>query len=188
MAVFCGHCKRRHATPYDVYVCSLGAHRRKMAPARVVAEPPAAPSLMTPVTMIKSMRDGRYAVRPDANTHFTFIRISRPKVGKKKGCLVIQTQHSDWYKDCIVFYPSGRVFVADKRVDASLLLLVVDPITAALAYSKEMHVCCRCGRDLTDGRSQYYGVGPECEKYLPELINVVNETHGVYVPGATRHD
>jgi hypothetical protein len=43
-------------------------------------------------------------------------------------------------------------------------------------------VCSKCGKKLTHGRSRYYGIGPECEEFWPEVINFINETKGVYVP------
>lgn len=147
--------------------------------------PPAWP-LNTPEAMVNSLREGRYAVRPDHNTPFRFVRVTRPKTGRKKGALVLQTQHSENYKDCVIVWPSGRVSVFDNRIDSLLLLVVVDPVTAALNYGRELNRCSRCGRELTDGRSIYYGIGPECEQSYPDLINLVDNTLGVYVPGATR--
>lgn len=184
MAVRCGHCKNMHASPYDVYLCSLGRYRQPYRQA-AAAPPVETPPLATPIEMIKSMRDGRYAVRPDSSTPYTFVRVSRPKSGRMKGALKIQTQHSEAYKDCIVIWPSGRVSVYDRRVDSSLLLIVVDPVTATRAYGQELGRCCRCGRELTDERSRYYGIGPECEEHWPEIINTVDEERGAYYPGCS---
>lgn len=136
--------------------------------------------LRTPEAMVRNLTSGRYAVAPDDNTPLTFVRVTRPTYGKKKDCLVIQTQHSERYKDCIIVRPSGRVDVYDNRVDSSLLLIVVDPVTATIRYGKELEKCCDCGRKLTDARSRWYGVGPECEKDWEELINYIDEEKGPY--------
>lgn len=157
-------------------------------PAPQPATPPAPPAwpLSTPEGMVRGIRDGRYAVRPDHNTPFRFVRVWRPTHGKKKGAIILQTQHSDAYKECVVIWPSGRVSVYDKRIDPLLLLVVVDPVTASINYGRELNRCSSCGRELTDGRSIYYSIGPECEKRWADLINYVDQTQGPYVPGKTR--
>lgn len=184
MAVLCGHCKHHHGTPYDVYLCSQRRYGRMPYQQAAAAPPAPKPVLTTPIEMIKTLRDGRYAVRPDSNTPYMFIRVTRPKRGNHRGALKIQTQHSEAYKDCIIIWPSGQVSVYDKRVDERLLLLVVDPVTASRNYGKELGRCCSCGRELTDERSRWYSIGPECEKHWPEIINLTDEEHGhSYYPG-----
>lgn len=173
------------------YIGRLIADRKKggivaaNAQATVPQPQPVEWPLMTPRAMVEAMKNGRYAVQPDSLTPLTFVRVSRPKTGKKKGSLVLQTQHSDWYKDCVVIWPSGSVTVLDKRIDSSLLLVVADPTTAAMRYGTKLGVCCSCARELTDERSRYYGIGPECEKSWPEVINRVNDARGVYRPGVS---
>lgn len=134
--------------------------------------------LKTPLAMIENLRDGRYAVRADENEKYMFIKVWRPKSGRKKGCLIISTQHSESYKECIVRWPSGRWSVYDSRPDRNLIFVVADPITAARAYGREKNRCCRCGKELTDGRSIWYSIGPECEKSFPEIIDAVDEEFG----------
>lgn len=143
------------------------------------------PPLSTPLSMIETLRDGRYAVRPDANTQYMFIKVWRPKSGRKRGCLIISTQHSESYKECIVRWPSGKWSVYDRRPDTNLLFIVADPVTSARNYAREKNVCCSCGKELTDGRSIWYGIGPECEKRWPEIINAVDSECGRYWPGKT---
>lgn len=159
--------------------------------AQTTAQPPSVPNwntintwtLQTPRAMVRNTRDGRYAVRHDENEQYRFVRIFRPKTGKKKDCLVLQTQHSDFYKDCVIVWPNGRVSVLDKRIDPLLLLVVVDPVTAARRYGQELGRCCSCGRELTDGRSIWFGIGPECEKSYPEIIDAVIDEKGDYELG-----
>ena len=191
----CGHCHGYHASKREIWFCVSGP--RAMVPpvaanTRQLAagfEPDYDPwkQLTTPKEMILNIKEGRYAVRPDSNVPLTFIRISRPKTGKKRGCLVVQTQHSDWYADKLVFNPeTGRLFIAPhkaKEIDMPLMLVAVDPVTGMRKYAEELGVCGRCGRQLTDERSRYYGIGPECEKHVPELISVVDEEKGQYRPG-----
>jgi hypothetical protein len=142
----------------------------------------------TPLAMVEKVKDARFAVRHDDNEPYKFLRITRPTHGKKKGALVIQSQHSDLYKDCVIVWPSGRVSTFDKRPDSYLLLVVADPTTASRRYGQELGRCCSCGRELTDGRSIHYGIGPECEKSWPEIIMQVDDEYGgvEYYPGITK--
>jgi hypothetical protein len=191
----CGHCStvdvaRFHETARDVLFCSQQSDplRQTVTAANVKAEvtetrphqaePPPWP-YKAPRAMVEAMRDGRYAV--PWNSEMTFLRVSHPTTGKKKGCFVIQTQHSDWFEPVMVFYPTtGKVWFAKQgdRIDAALLGAAIDPVACALRYGQELGLCSRCGRELTDGRSRWYGIGPECEKHWPDLMNYVTETKG----------
>lgn len=198
MAVLCGHCHRKHATSYDVYLCSRnarGSFRRPEPQAQVAA--PVRPSrprfdpyvypLKAPQAMVESIRDGRYAV--DVGTmsggeqRVIFVRISRPTRGKLAGALKIQTQHSDYYKEALIKYPSGQWRLYTQRtteLDQALTMICVNPLDAAMLYAKELDACSRCGRELTDERSRYYSIGPECEKHWPDLITKINNTKGPF--------
>lgn len=184
-AVKCGHCKGYHKSTRDVFFCSS----RPGAPvaASVTHAPPVWP-LTTPEMLVRGLREGRYAVRADSSQPYIFLRHVRPKTGKKKGCLVFQTQHSEVFKDRLTIYPSGKAFCPEPRkIDQALLLACVDPITSMRAYARELGVCGRCGRKLTDERSRWYGIGPECEESWPDLIDEVDEENGFsYYPGCNQ--
>lgn len=197
----CGHCSTRqrpvyHKTTREVAFCGFQAARATLAQTTrtlPAAEQPTQPvvraslrqnewGMKIPEVMVRGIRDGRYAVKVD--TDHVFIRMSHPTHGKSKGCTILQTQHSDFYKPLITFYPTGSlaVFQRSPRIEQALLMIAADPYTAALAYGKELGCCSRCGRELTDERSRHYSIGPECEKHWPELITYINETQGPYVP------
>lgn len=193
----CAHCKRTHPTAQQVKDCAFRMARGAMHQQRVqqvantrTALPIENPwPLKTPRAMVEAMRDGRYAAaeqgyRGDDFDHYTFIRVSRPTTGKRKGCLVLQTQHSEAYSPFLTIYPSGKAYFYknSNRLDMALLMIAADPFTTAMNYGRLIGRCSRCGKTLTDERSRYYGIGPECEKHWPEIINYVNETKGVFVP------
>lgn len=207
-SIKCGHCSTYNRPVYHrnsaaVRACARAHHNGSqyantrvqvpqpigVAPMSQVTQPTPAPNtwrFKTPRAMVEAMRDGRYAVSPEGGEEFSqhvFVRVSRPKHGKRKGCLVIQTQHSDDYRPLLIIWPSGGVtfFQTADRIDMALLLVAADPFTSALKYAHIKKVCSRCGKQLTDARSRYYGIGPECEKYWPEIVNLVNETRGVFV-------
>ena len=187
----CGHCSTKdtvvhHHSVAQVRACGRRAASQSASPissAVRTQQTPAAPAweLKTPRAMIEAMRDGYYAVSPEGGNDFdshVFIRVSRPKRGRNNGCLVIQTQHSDNLHPFLVIYPSGRALLYQRkdRVDMSLLMIAADPYTPAIQYSKLHKVCCRCHKKLTDERSRWYGIGPECEGYWPEIINTINNS------------
>lgn len=127
------------------------------------------------VPLLENVPDGRFAVRFDEHEDWTFIRIVRPKHGDFKDCLKVQTQHGEAYQNAWCKWPDGQIGVFKPSLETYLNLLVCDWRGAARQYAKEKSVCARCGRDLTDERSRYYGIGPECERYWPEMITLVDE-------------
>ena len=195
-------CSRRHITKAraDGVRQIMANNRRNMADPTATGpgftEPPPTPTaykrpnewqLTTPREMVENMREGRYAVEitlPGKPTDWVFLRVSRPTRGKKAGSLVLQTQHSDYYKPYLTIYPSGSLWFAQtgEKLDLALMMVAADPVTSAINYGRELGCCSRCGRELTDERSRWYSIGPECEKYWPEIITYVNETKGVFVP------
>jgi hypothetical protein len=130
--------------------------------------------------MVRNIRVGRYCVELGANMR-KFFRVTERKNGKYAGCLIIQTQHSESFKNALIFYPSGSFWIINRDIDSCLMMIAADPYTCAIRYGQEMGVCCRCGKKLTDDRSRWYGIGPECEQHFPEIINEVNNTRGVFV-------
>lgn len=189
--VMCGHCHRHHGTPYDVYLCSRnarGSHRRQ-AQAQVTATTsqsydPYPYPFKLPQALVEAIRDGRYAVDiGNDRQRVIFLRVSRPNTGRLRGCLKIQTQHSDAYKEAVIKYPSGQWRVHTNyltEVERALTTVAVNPLDAAILYAKEKGVCARCGKELTDERSRYYHIGPECEKHWPDMITKINSEKGPF--------
>lgn len=133
-----------------------------------------------PLAMLQAVPDGYFAVRPDETHAHTFFRFSRPKHGKYKGSLKIQTQHGENYELCLVVYPSGNLHFFRPAYEDDLLLVVVDPNGAAIEYGRVIGRCMRCRKDLTDQRSRHYGIGPECEKFWPHIIQLVDDVQGPF--------
>ena len=151
-------------------------------------DPWSAPNRQTtviPMEFLTKIDSGYYAARQDSNFPYSFFRISRPKSGKFKDVLKIQTQHGPDYKLMMVVYPSGQVRVYNKVPEQDLLLVAVDPKGAAIQYAEEIGRCMRCNTELTDERSRWYGIGPECEKYWEWAIPQVEERKGPF-PGIGR--
>jgi hypothetical protein len=138
---------------------------------------------LIPLDMLKVVPDGRYAARQDENDEYDFFRVSRPKSGRFKDAVKVQTQHSDLLKEMIVLWPSGRVSVYSRGSEANFLLAILDPRSAGIRYGRHIGKCMKCGKTLTDNRSRYYGIGPDCEKDYPETIEEVDDMFGPYYPG-----
>ena len=58
-------------------------------------------------------------------------------------------------------------------------LVCIDHKTAAYHYGQELKACHICGRDLTDERSRYYSIGPDCETRHESFIWYVEEQKGM---------
>lgn len=174
--------RARHMTRLGAsqYIQQLKAAKENRPVTDVPAARPAPrPTTIVPIDLLKAVRDGRYAFRPDANTKWSFVRISRPKNGRMKDCIKIQTQHGDDLTDRMTVYPSGHVWLpAPHMIESVLLGIIVDQTQCAIDYGREIGRCCRCGKSLTDERSRHYGIGPECEKVWPHLIDTVDEASG----------
>ena len=138
-----------------------------------------------PMDFLMAVPDGYYASRPDSDHEYTFFRVSHPKSGQFKDAMKIQTQHGPDLHLFMVIWPSGSLTVYDKRWEDDFLLVTVDTNGCALAYARKLKHCCRCNTELTDPRSRWYGIGPDCEKkYDGEtLIRIVDETRGPWKPG-----
>lgn len=129
--------------------------------------------VMTP--LLERVPDGRFAVQMDANDEPVFLRVVRPKAGQWKNCLKVQTQHGDRYEDAWCKWDDDKIGVFKASVEDYINLLIADYRGAARLYSKIKTKCARCNTDLTDERSRHYGIGPECEKYWPWMIQQVDE-------------
>lgn len=148
-----------------------------------------------PLMMLELVPTGYYAIRPDTETPFAFVRLVNPvKVGKLKGWVKVQTQHGEQFEDRWLWNPANpdpRTNVRTifnwkynwhgQSVEDLILLLIVDHRKAARAYAAEIGNCHRCNKDLTDERSRFYGFGPECEKVLEgEKDEIDDENNGTY--------
>ncbi len=198
--VKCGNCSSRlkrpiyHVSILDVRACyglapdipmgrQLYQNTRAAIPAPAATpRPPAIDDQLTKCLLLT--KDGRYAVKMGPEDPFRFIRLSRPKNGKAKGFLKIQTQHSDTLMAAaLIRLDGGRRYVQQPDLLPYLRMLVCDTTTAAMDYGRAMRRCSRCGIVLTDDRSRWFSIGPECEKYWPEIIAMVLDKRGPYVPG-----
>lgn len=132
--------------------------------------------------MLLATKDGRFAVRPDDDSEWKFLRLSRPRKGSAAGYLKIQTLHSERWMSAVDIHTEipTNLHVHNKAIVPALMLVAIDPATGILNFARELDVCGCCGKQLTDDRSRYYGIGPECEKKWPEMITNADEP---YVPG-----
>lgn len=136
--------------------------------------------------MLMNTKDGRYAVKMHADDPFKFIRLSRPNRGKARDYLKIQSQHAEALASVGLIHtslePRKRYLYAPSYIPY-LRMLACDPTTAAMDYGREMRRCSRCGIQLTDDKSRWFSIGPECEKHWPDIIAMVLDKKGPYVPG-----
>lgn len=134
---------------------------------------------IVPVELLEMVPDGYYATLLEDGEEPTFLRVKRPKFGIHEGRMVIQTQHGDRLEDAFIVYPktaidSTRVDVLKVSVEEAINLLISDQFGAARRYAKLISRCCRCNKELTDERSRKYGIGPECEKHMKWMIDLVD--------------
>lgn len=171
------------------YIARLKAQNRSQP---VTQQAPNRQVVKIPQAFLEGLRDGYFATRQDSTRPWTFLRISRPTKGRFKGSLKVQTVHGSGMgvtlKPALVIYDFGqdnqRVYWTNMSIEDDLLLVTVDQRGSALAYAEAMGRCMRCNAELTDDRSRWYSIGPECENHWPEIIEEINETKGVYKPGS----
>lgn len=136
--------------------------------------------------LIQLIKNGRYATRASDSEPLIFYRVSRPTKGQFKGAFKVQTQHSEEWKLAYVVWPSKRESIYRTDIKTHLLMLVGNQEVAASTYAWELGQCQICGRKLTDERSRYYGIGPDCEEFHPSVIEAIELAFGPYMPGKTR--
>jgi hypothetical protein len=132
--------------------------------------------------LLPMVADGYYAVQKDEGGHVDFLRISRPKKNKWAGCIKVQTVHGSVGKvklspePVAAMWASGTfsVYLRNNTVEDMLLLLVADSQGSLRRYARLLAHCCRCNAELTDDKSRHYGIGPECVKYWPHIIEQVD--------------
>lgn len=123
------------------------------------------PRLDMITAMLDGVPDGYYATAADGEGgHVDFLRVSRPKKGRFNGSVKIQTQHSDLWKEALIYWPSGQWSVWKRNAIDILLMVIADNKTCAMRYAIEVQSCCMCNKTLTDDRSRHYLVGPICDK------------------------
>lgn len=135
---------------------------------------------MIPSMILDEIPNGRYACRDSEDEQYMFIRVSRPERGQYKGCLKVQTQHGEDYKTAFVMRPTGEMYWYNLNAEPALLMAALNPSRCAREYGLAIGRCCSCGKELTDPRSRYYAIGPECEKKDDEYIAWVDEQEGPF--------
>jgi hypothetical protein len=167
------------------YIQQLIADKTRRPIVNVPAAQPRAPQPATSfppqlLNMLKAVKPGRYAWRASTDEKFTFVRISVPKNGRLAGCVKIQTQHGENLKDRMTVYPSGNVWLEPRNrfIEPILIGIIVDSTTAAITYATIKRQCCKCGTKLTDPRSRWYRIGPDCEEMWPHIIEQVIDQYG----------
>jgi hypothetical protein len=115
------------------------------------------------------------------------IRFFRVKVNKKKGNVkTIQQAHGSvtglTYTPSHALWPSGKITVYNWSNEDPISIVLADPHSAALLFAQHIGRCMRCNAALTDERSRWYGIGPECEKDWPWVVPSVDENKGQYRP------
>lgn len=135
-----------------------------------------------PQMILDTIPNGRYACREDENDEYMFIRVSRPNKGQYQGCLKVQTQHGEDYKLALIVDVTGSLYWHNLLAEPALLMAALSPARQAREYALVIGRCCSCGKELTDPRSRWYGIGPECEKNNEEYMEWVTEQEGPYVP------
>lgn len=165
--------------------------KRKKRSKPMTSTAPNRQTVKIPQPFLEGLREGYFATRQDSTRPYTFLRVSLPKKGQFKGSLKVQTVHGSGMgvslKLALVIYDFGtekqRVYWHNMSIEDDLLLVCVDQRGSALAYAEAMGRCMRCNAELTDDRSRWYSIGPECEGHWPEIIEEVNDTKGPYKPG-----
>lgn len=145
----------------------------------LVTPRPKDPRLAMLAGLLPSVRDGYYATQEEAGSKINFLRISTPKRVTRqplsKALRKIQTQHGPRWEPEGGLWPSGELTIYRSQVTDMMMLLVADPIGCLMRYAKELDHCCKCNTELTDARSRHYGIGPDCEKLWPWVLNLIDE-------------
>lgn len=174
-----------YALALSYYDASTYIARLKGA-TRVTQPPVTDPRLDMLKSLFPLVRDGYYAAREYDGGHIDFIRISSPKKNRLAGARKIQSivGNGFGYKltEAAVLWPSNQWSIYDRsrKVLDNLMLICADPTGAAILYAEHLGNCCRCNATLTDGRSRWYGIGPECEKHWPHVLQEIEDRKGAF--------
>lgn len=143
------------------------------------------------VALIDTVPDGYFAVRRQEGDRIHFLRIKRPVHGKMRGALKVQSQHGPALENRWVKWPSGHIsnYRWEYDIEDLILLLMADWRGATMLYAEKIGKCGRCNAALTDPRSRFYGIGPECETKhgWGWWIDEVAEKKGGYWEQQPRH-
>ena len=175
-----------HASSLSKESCSKYIDELKRRGARVSSpsytpEPKNDPKFDMFQNLFATLPDGRYAIRRDETEAYTFFRIKSHTKGRLANCRTIQTQHSENLKRVATQYSNGRWYFERGRdwVVDLMLLVCLDHKTAAFNYGQELGSCNICGRELTDERSRFYSIGPDCEQRHQSFIDFVEDIKGM---------
>ena len=135
--------------------------------------------LETMLPLLDMIPDGYYAIDLGDGSPIKYLRLDLVTHGRKKGARKVQTIHGDSLSDAWIKWPSGKVSVYWSGIEDLILALMSDHMSALRRYGATIGRCCRCNKRLTDERSRHYSIGPECEKYMPEVIHQVDLENGV---------
>lgn len=166
------------------------------------------------IRLMGTLDDGYYAWQPDTDTALVFIKIKERKVARTasrrrgqrftnlKGSRVISSQHGPDYTEEAFIFPSGdsgylrdgcgyegqphNIRGSVVTLEDALLGIIADRYRCARAYALEKGRCCRCHLDLTDKRSRWYGIGPDCEQVWPSYLEEVDNEKGMTYEEAER--
>lgn len=148
-----------------------------------MTETAAGPDLKFLLPMLTMVPDGYFAVRPDTNEPWRFFRITRRDTKRNKNTTRIQSQASDLlYTRMIVWHDRDDYIWVDPwwhqrgKLLQYLMLIIADAQGGMMQYAQLTEHCGSCGKQLTDERSRWYGIGPECEKksFGPGWIDAVD--------------
>jgi hypothetical protein len=119
------------------WIGRLIAKKRELATAAQISAPVSTPEVA----------DGRYAV--EENGVLKFFKV---KNGRRPGFVFLDIQASnEWYEIHNL-----------TRIQQVLAEIAKDPQAAMVRYGRELGICGRCGRTLTDEASRAAGIGPIC--------------------------
>ena len=155
------------------YIDDLKSGRVSTVTAPIEEEPP--PPVEVKATtksdvvkaMLAMVPEGYFAVRQYDGAPITFMRLARPSHGKFRGCTKVSSQHGPALEVRWAQWPSGHVSVyrwPGHDIEEDLLMLIADWKSATRLYADKIKKCGRCNAKLTDPRSRFYLIGPECEK------------------------
>lgn len=176
----------------SIYITRLKGGKTVTEPTPTLPPTPAIPPDPR-LDMIKGMLDlvpdGYYAVHEYEGGHVEFIKISTPppptshRRSKYHGTRKISTIHGSGLGkrldvEAALWLDSGRWSIYRKTIVNWLMLVVADHHGAGLRYGELRRCCMACNADLTDGRSRWFRIGPECEKksqYAWVIPSVIEE-------------
>lgn len=138
------------------------------------------------VQLLLMIKDGYYAARRDDESPVIFFKVTRPTLGNYKGAFKVMTQHSEQWKLAYVYWPSKRETVVRSDIKELMLLVMANMPKAAAFYAFEKNRCQICGKELTDDRSRYYGIGPDCETRHQVVVEDIDFRFGPWEMGKLR--